>query len=46
MSEPAYWLVFLPGREPEKFTVRAVMRAFVALQKASGARPIVKPVGF
>lgn len=46
MSKPAYWLVFIPGRDPEKFTVRAVMRAFVALQKAHGVSPIVKPVGF
>lgn len=46
MSKPAYWLVFMPGREPEKFTVRALMRAYVATQKALGARPIVQPVGF
>lgn len=46
MAKPAYWIVFIPGLEPEKFTIRAVMRAFVATQKARGVRPIVQPVGF
>lgn len=46
MSKPAYWLVFLPGREPEKFTIRAAMRVYVATQKARGLAPIVRAVGF
>lgn len=46
MSKPAYWLVFIPGREPEKFTQRAAMRVFVAAQRIAGRSPIVKPVGF
>lgn len=46
MSKPAFWLVFIPGRAPEKFTVRVLMRAYVRAQKARGLAPIVKPVGF
>ena len=46
MAKPAFWIVYIEGREPEKFTRRAAMRAFVALQKALGQKPIVKAVGF
>lgn len=46
MSKPLYWLVLIPGRDPEKFTQRAAMRVFVAAQKALGRKPIVKAVGF
>ncbi|QOR55744.1 MAG: hypothetical protein YHS30scaffold667_40 [Phage 65_10] len=45
MSKPAYWIVFISGREPEKFTQRASMRVFVAAQKLLGHLPIVKAIG-
>lgn len=46
MAKPAYWVVFIPGAPAHKFTRRATMRAYVALQKALGQKPIIKAVGF
>lgn len=46
MSKPVYWIVYIEGKAPQKFTLRRTMRLFVAVQKALGKKPIVKPVGF
>lgn len=45
MSKPAYWIVFTPGRDPQRFTQRAAMRVHVAALKLRGIKPIVKAVG-
>lgn len=46
MSKPAYWIVFVEGRDPARFTQRAAMRVHVAALKLQGIKPIVKAVGF
>ena len=45
MSKPAYWIVFVEGRDPARFTQRAAMRLYVAALKLQGIKPIVKVVG-
>lgn len=43
--KPAFWIVYIPGQDPLKFTQRVTLRAYVTAQKLLGKKPIIKPIG-